>query len=192
MEAQTKAPRPALNGVDTPNLLATINFVGGQPELAKFQFRATNQWIDGTHSRTSIHGFYGAGGEQQHVRTFQADGDHPVVLVGADNGPTPVEWLLHALATCLTAGIGNIAATRGVKLTKVQSSIEGDINLLGIFGLSDDVRNGFQNISIMFEIEGDAPREKLNEIVEQSRARSAVFDVLTNGVPVKVGVKSVQ
>lgn len=192
MEAQTKTPRPALNGVDTPNLLATINFVAGQPELAKFQFRATNQWIEGTHSRTSIRGFFGAGGEHEHSRTFFADGDHPAVLVGADNGPTPVEWLLHALATCLTSGIGNIAAVRGVKLTKVQSSIEGDIDMRGILGLSDEVRNGFQNISIMFEIEGDAPQEKLREIVEQSRARSAVFDILTNGVPVQVGIKSIQ
>jgi uncharacterized OsmC-like protein len=192
MEVQTKAPRPALNGVDTPTLLNTINFVAGQPELAKFQFRAANEWIQGTHSRTSMSGFSGAGGEQKHAKAYFADGDHPAVLCGSDKAPTPVEWLLHALATCITAGIANIAAARGVKLTKVSSFVEGDIDLRGILGISDKVRNGFQNIRIDFEIEGDAPAEKLREIVEQGRARSAVFDVLTNGVPVSVGVKSIQ
>ncbi|MEX0406804.1 OsmC family protein [Aquibium sp. LZ166] len=192
MQVQTKAPRPPLNGVDTPTLLATINVVAGQPELAKFQFRADNEWISGTHSRSAMKSFNGAGGEQSHGRSFFADGDHPAVLCGADNGPTPVEWLLHALATCLTAGIGNIAAARGIKLTKVQSHIEGEIDLRGILGITDEVRNGFQNISIRFEVEGDAPREKLEQLVEQATARSAVFDVLTNGVPVSVGMKSVQ
>lgn len=192
MQVQTKAPRPPLNGVDTPTLLATINAVAGQPELAKFQFRADNEWISGTHSRSAIKSFHGAGGEQTRERSFFADGDHPSVLCGADNGPTPVEWLLHALATCLTSGIGNIAAARGIKLTKVQSHIEGEMDMRGILGISDEVRNGFQNISITFEVEGDAPREKLAQLVEQSRARSAVFDVLTNGVPVSVSMKSVQ
>ncbi|MFL5258445.1 MAG: OsmC family protein [Hyphomicrobiales bacterium] len=188
MNAPMKPPRPPLNGVDTPRLINTINFVAGQPELAQFKFRAASEWIDGTHSRSSIQGFFGAGGEQKHVKTYFADGDHPVILCGADRAPTPVEWLLHALATCLTAGIGNIAAARGVKLTKVSSFVEGDIDLQGILGISNEVRNGFQSISIRFEIEGDAPREKLEQIVDQARARSAVFDVLTNGVPVSVGM----
>jgi len=193
MQSQTtKMPRAPMNGVNTPVLLATINAVAAQPELAKFQFRATNQWIEGTHSRSSMQGFFGAGGEHKHEKSYFADGDHPAVLCGADKGPTPVEWLLHALATCITAGIGNIAAARGVKLTRVQSYVEGDIDLRGILGISDEVRNGYQNISIRFEIEGDAPPEKLQQIVEQARARSAVFDVLTNGVPVEVGMKSVQ
>lgn len=192
MDVQTKTPRPPLNGVDTPTLLNTINFVAGQPELAKFQFRATNEWIEGTHSRTSISGFHGAGSEQMHAKFYFADGDHPTVLCGSDKAPTPVEWLLHALATCITAGIANIAAARGVTLSKVNSHVEGDIDLRGILGISDKVRNGYQNIRIDFEIEGDAPAEKLREIVEQGRARSAVFDVLTNGVPVSVRVKSVQ
>ncbi len=192
MEVQTRMPRGPLNGVDTPALLNTINFVAGQPELAKFQFRASNEWIEGTHSRSAMLGFYGAGGEQQHQKSHFADGDHPAVLCGADRAPTPVEWLLHALATCLTAGIGNIAAARGVKLTKVRSFVEGDIDLRGILGISDEVRNGYQNVSIRFEIEGDAPPEKLQQIVEQARARSAVFDVLKNGVPVSVDTHSVQ
>jgi uncharacterized OsmC-like protein len=192
MNIQARPPRAPLNGVDTPRLINTINFVAGQPELAEFQFRAANEWIEGTHSRSSMLGFYGAGGEQKHVKAYFADGDHPNVLCGADRGPTPVEWLLHALATCLTAGIGNIAAARGVKLTKVRSFVEGDIDLRGILGLSDEVRNGYRNISIRFEIEGDAPQEKMQQILDQARARSAVFDVLTNGVPVSVAMNRIQ
>ena len=183
MNVQPKSPRPPLNGVDTPSLINTINFVAGQPELARFQFRAANEWIEGTHSRTSMSGFFGAGGEQKHVTSYFADGDHPTVLCGGDRAPTPVEWLLHALATCLTAGIGNIAAARGIKLNKVRSFVEGDIDLRGILGISDEVRNGYRNISIRFEIEGDAPPEKLQQLLDQARDRSAVFDVLTNGVP---------
>jgi len=188
MNVQTRPPRPPLNGVDTPTLINTINFVAGQPDLAKFQFRASNEWLEGTYSRTTMADFNGAGGDHKHAKAYAADGDHPTVLCGQDRAPTQVEFLLHALASCITAGIGNIASARGVKLTKVKSFIEGDIDLRGILGISDEVRNGYRDISIRFEIEGDAPREKLQQIVEQARARSAVFDVLSNGVPVSVSV----
>ena len=137
-----------------------------------------------------MHGFFGAGGEHNHVAPYKASGDHPTVLCGADAGPTPVEWLLHALASCITAGIANVAAARGIKLNKVESKIEGDIDLRGILGLSKDVRNGYQGIKVTFEIDGDAPPDQLERIVMQSKARSAVFDVLTNGVPVTVDVKT--
>lgn len=183
-----KAPPAPRNGVDTPKLFATIDVVAGQPELAKFQFRAQNRWIKGTHSQSRMSGFHGAGGEQEHKVVYVADADHPAVLTGADEGPTPVEYLLHALAACLTAGIANIAAARGVTLESVESTVEGDIDLRGILGLSNEVRNGYGGIRIRFRVKGDAPAEKLREIVEQSRARSAVFDVLTNGVPVAVDV----
>jgi uncharacterized OsmC-like protein len=188
--ATAKRTPVAMNGVDTPKLLATINVVGENPALAKFQFRATSQWISGTHSRTTMSNFSGAGGEHQHMRPYVADGDHPAVLCGADKGPTPVEWVLHALASCLTAGIGNIAAARGVKLRSVRSTVTGDIDLRGILGLSKEVRNGFQAIAIEFEIDGDATPEDLEKIVMQSKARSAVFDIITKGVPVAVGVRT--
>lgn len=181
-----KVPPMPRNGVDTPTLLATIAAVGAQPELAKFQFRATNSWMSGTHSRTTMFTFSGAGGEHTHKMATMADGDHPAVLCGKDEGPTPVEWILHALATCLTAGIGNIAAARGVTLTKVESMLEGDIDLRGILGLSREVRNGFQSVRVTFVIEGDAPKAKLEEIVQQAKARSAVFDIITNGIPVSI------
>jgi uncharacterized OsmC-like protein len=185
---ETKRERVPLNGVDTPNLFATINVVKGAPELGRFQFRAQNTWLAGTHSRSRIETFSGAGGEHTHVRRFECDADHPAVLVGADNGPIPVEFLLIALAACLTAGIANIAAARGVKLTRVESNVSGDIDLRAILGLSDEVRNGYERIRVNFTIQGDAPPEKLRAIVEQSRARSAVFDVITNGVPVDLSI----
>jgi uncharacterized OsmC-like protein len=176
----------ARNGVDVPNLFATIEAVGNDTELAKFRFRATNRWVKGTHSRTTIEQFSGAGGEHVHAQQFAYDADHPAVLVGADNGPTPVEFLLHALGACLMAGVANIASARGVTLTAVEATVEGDIDLQGILGLSADVRNGYQQVRVTFRIEGDAPPETLRRIVEQSRARSAVFDVLANGVDVTV------
>jgi uncharacterized OsmC-like protein len=180
----------ARNGVDVPNLYGTINAVGNQPALAKFRFRATNRWLVGTHSRTTIEEFSGAGGEHTHIEPYAYDADHPAVLVGADQGPTPVEFLLHALGACLMAGVANIASARGVTLTSVEARIEGDIDLQGILGLSEDVRNGYEQIRVEFRIDGDASPEVLRQIVEQSRARSAVFDVLTNGVDVSVDVAS--
>ncbi len=185
----TRAPRP-MNGVDTPTLLATVSVVKGEPALARFTFRATNTWQQGTHSRTSIQKFDGAGGTHAHQQDFAYDADHPAVLVGSDQAPTPVEFLLHALASCLTAGIANIAAARGVTLDEVESTLEGDIDLRGILGISGEVRNGYQAIRVRFRIKGDAPDEKLRAIVEQSRARSAVYDVLTHGVPVSIDVET--
>ena len=190
MTPVTRAPREPRNGVNTPALLATINAVKETPALAKFRFRASNRWITGTYSESRVESFTGAGGEHNHKTEFRYGADHPAVLVGEDRGPTPIEFLLHGLAMCITAGIGNIAAARGVTLTTVESQVEGDIDLQGILGLSDKVRNGYERIRVSFTIAGDAPPEKLREIVEQSRARSAVFDVLTNGVPVDVSVNT--
>jgi uncharacterized OsmC-like protein len=187
---ETKVERGPRNGVDTPTLFATLDAVRNQPELAKFQFRATNRWIRGTNSRSRIEPFKGAGGVHAHKGVHEYDADHPAVLVGGDQAPTPVEFLLHAIAACITSGIANIAAARGVTLSEVSSTVEGDIDLLGILGLSDQVRNGYQKIRVSFDIKGDASPEKLRQIVEQSRARSAVFDVLTNGVPVEVTVNA--
>ena len=148
-----------------------------------------NTWVSGTHSRSKISGFYGAMQEMEHTHETEVDADHPAVLVGQDNGPTPVEYLLHAIAACLTSGIANIAAARGVELTKVSSTVEGDIDLLGILGLSDgSVRNGYEQIKVTFHIEGDADDETLRALVEQSRRRSAVYDVLTNPTPVVIAV----
>ena len=176
------------NGVDTATLFATLDAVKAAPEAATFQFRAHNEWVAGTHSRGTIHGYYGVGEERTHERSFQLDADHPAILVGKDNGPTPVEYLLHALAACLTAGLANIAAARGIRLTEVHSDVSGDIDLNGILGLDPEVRNGYRNITVRFTIKGDASAEELRALVEQSRARSAVFDVITNQVPITIEV----
>jgi uncharacterized OsmC-like protein len=185
-----RAPREPRNGVNTPTLLATINAVKETPALAKFRFRASNRWVSGTYSESRVESFTGAGGEHTHMSRFSYGADHPAVLVGLDRGPTPIEFLLHGLASCITAGVGNIAAVRGVTLTKIESRVEGDIDLRGILGLADDVRNGYERIRITFDIAGDASPEKLRQMVEQGVARSAVFDVLTNGVPVNVTVNT--
>ena len=179
-----------LNGVDVPTLFATLDAVKAQNDIAAFQFRASNTWVGGTHSRTTYSGFFGAGQEMQHKQETVVEADHPAVLVGNDHAPTAAEYLLHAIAACLTSGIANIAAVRGVELTKVTSTVEGDIDLLGILGLSSDgsVRNGYRQIKVTFDIEGDADDETLRRIVDQSRRRSAVYDALTNPTPVVVDV----
>lgn len=179
---------PTRNGVDTATLFATLDAVKAQPEAARFQFRVTNRWVSGTHSQGTVDTFFGVGEEQAHVAPTVMDADHPQVLVGQDHGPTPVEYVLAGLAACLTAGIANIASARGVDLTKVESTVEGDIDLNGILGLDPEVRNGFEGVRVHFHVEGDAPAETLRSIVEQSRARSAVFDIVTNGVPVAISV----
>jgi len=185
---EPKKQRGPLNGVDTPNLFATINVVKENPALAKFQFRAKNKWVSGTHGRGTIETFSGAGGEHTHKKTFTMEADHPAVLVGDDNAPLPVEIVLYGLAACITGGIANIAAARGVKLDEVEATIAGDMDIRGILGLSDEVRNGYQNIRLDITIRGDAPDDKLRQIVEQSKARSAVFDIITNKVPVEIGI----
>ena len=185
----TSTDRPPRNGVDVPRLFATLDAVKDQNEIAKFQFRATNTWMSGTHSRSQLSSFYGAMQEMEHKNVTVLDADHPAVLVGEDNAPTPIEFILHAIAACLTSGVANIAAARGIQLHKVTSTVEGDIDLLGILGLSDGtVRNGYQQIRVTFHIEGDADDEKLRGLVEQSRQRSAVYDVLTNPTPVVIDV----
>jgi uncharacterized OsmC-like protein len=177
-----------LNGVDTSTLFATLDAVREHPDLARFQFRSRTEWVDGTQNRSTVDGFYGAGAEQSHVQPYTAVADHPAVLVGKDRGPTPAEIVLQALGSCLMSGLANIAAARGIQLGAVTARVEGDINLLGILGLDPDVRNGYQDIRVTFHVEGDADAQTLAALVDQARRRSAVYDVLTNGVPVSVAI----
>ena len=181
-------PTTTRNGVDVPALFGALDAVKAQPEAAKFQFRARNQWVSGTHSRSRIHDFFGLGAEQSHREAHEYDADHPEQLVGSDQAPSPVEFLLHALAACLTAGIGNIAAARGIDLTRVESTVTGDIDLVGLLGIDPTVRNGYQQIDVRIAIEGGAEADQLRGVVERSMARSAVFDMLTNGTSVAVHV----
>jgi len=177
------------NGVDTGVMFATLDAIKAQPELGAFQFRARNRWIGGAHNRTTIKDFYGAGQEDtSRASEFTIDAGEPAILLGTDTGPNPVEYLLHALAACLTTSLVYVAAARGVHLTEVESTLEGDMDVRGALGLDDGYRNGFERIRVSFKVKGDAPEEKLREVVARAQARSAVFDIVTNGVPISVDV----
>jgi uncharacterized OsmC-like protein len=177
------------NGVDSEQMYGTLDAIKADPSLGVFQFRAQNRWVDGAHNRSTIKAFYGAGQEDStRTHAFTLEAGEPAILLGSDTGPNPAECLLHALAACLTTSLVYVAAARKVRLTAVESTLEGDMDVRGALGLSDEVRNGFSNIRVSFKVSGDAPPEKLREVVERAQARSAVFDMVTNGVPVEVGV----
>jgi uncharacterized OsmC-like protein len=175
------------NGIDTSKLFGTLDVVKQQPELAKFQWRATNKWMGGSHNRSTIKEFYGAGQvDTSRAEAFEVDAGEPGILLGVDDGPNPAEYLLHALAACLTTSLVYVASARGIHLTEVSSTLEGDMDLMGAMGLDKEVRNGFEEIRVTFTVKGDAPPEELEKIVERAHQRSAVFDSITRGVPVKV------
>jgi uncharacterized OsmC-like protein len=183
----TAVTNPTRNGVDTEQLFATLDLIKDQPALAQFQFRATNRWIDGAHNRSTIKGFYAAGAEDTtRSHEFVIDAGEPAILLGTDTGANPAEFLLHALAACLTTSIVCVAAARKVELTSVESTLTGDMDVRGALGVDDEPRNGFERISVSFRVQGNAPERKLREVVE--RARSAVYDMVTHGVPVAVEV----
>jgi uncharacterized OsmC-like protein len=177
------------NGVDTQQLFGTLDAVKGQPELASFVWRVRNEWIDGAYNRSTIKDFFAACQEDEsRTEPFTLDAGEPAILCGTDTGPNPAEYLLHALAACLTTSVVYVAAARGVRLTRVESRLEGDMDVQGALGLDDDVPNRFGAIRAAFTVEGDAPEDKLREVVARATARSAVYDTVTRGVPVSVDV----
>ena len=187
MSNSTQVIETVRNGVDTAQMYGTLDALNANPELGVFQFRASNRWLGGAHNRSTIRSFYGAGQEDDsRAEAFSIDAGEPAVLLGVDTGPNPAEALLHALAACLTTTLVYVAAARKVNLTEVESTLEGDMDVRGCLGLTDEVRNGFTNIRVRFRISGDASQEKLQEIVQRAQARSAVFDMVSNGVPVQV------
>ncbi len=157
------------------------------PEAAKFKWRAACEWKNGTHSHSTVEGFFGLGEEQARKTSFNFDADHPEVFASEDHGATPVEYVLVGLASCLTAGVAAIAQYRDIQLRSVRATIEGDMDLQGIMGIDDEVRNGFDGIVVSYEIDADASREDIEALVAQSQKRSAVFDIVTN--PTNVTVK---
>jgi len=183
----TTSSNPVRNGVDTAQVYGTLDVLKAQPEAARFEFRVRNRWIDGPHSRSTIHDFWGAGGEDDsRAEPFIVDASEPPVLFGHNEAPNPAEYLLHALAGCLTLTIVNVAAARKVELHEVSSTLTGVLDARGAAGIDDSYRNGFEHIDVAFTIRGDASPEKLQEIVERAKARSAVYDMVTNPVPVTV------
>ncbi len=180
---------PVNNGVNVEALVAARKALTEAPVAAQFKWRASCEWKNGTHSHSTVEGFYGLGQEQARKRTFTFDADHPEVFASEDLGATPVEYVLVGLASCLTAGIAAVAQYRGIQLKKISATIEGDMDLQGILGIDGDVRNGFEGIRVTYDIDADASRADIEALVAQSQKRSAVFDIVTNPTNVTVSVK---
>ena len=179
-----------VNGVNVDQLVATVNAIKENPDLARFQFRATNEWLGGGHSRTRIKEFYGAGQEDTSRQAAHVlDGDEPAVLLGSNAGPNAVEVILHALASCLTVGFIYNAAANGVKIEEMSFEMEGDLDLQAFLGLSDQVRPGFEEIRLTYQVKTDAPREKIVELCAYTQKTSPVLDLIRNPVPVSVTLK---
>jgi len=181
---------PVDNGINVEALLGAREAMTQAPEAAAFQWRAQSEWVNGTHTRTTIEDFFGVGGEQNHKTTFALDTDHPELFAAEDNGVTPVEMVLGGLAGCLTAGVASVAQNREIQLNSVRATIEGDMDLQGILGIDRDVRNGFSEIRVRYEIDADASPEAIQGLVAQSQKRSAVYDVISNPTTVVVEVTS--
>lgn len=175
-----------INGVNVDELVGTIEAVSQQPELGKLQFRAGNEWIGGARNRTTVKDVYGAGQEQPREKAFVMEKDEPLFLLGTDTAANPVEHLLAGLAGCLTTTLVYFAAAEGVRLNEVTSKFEADASLLGFLGLDENTRMGCEEIRVTFDIKSDAPREKIEALVELAKSRSGVFDMLTNTTPVSV------
>ncbi len=176
------------NGVNVEALLSAREALSKAPEAARFNWRASCKWMNGTHSRTNVKGFYGLGQEQSHRTEFSFDMDHPEIFASEDKGATPVEMVLTGLAGCLTAGVAAVAQHRKIQLRSVTATVEGAMDIQGILGVDEDVRNGFDGIMVSFQIDADATREEIEALVAQSQKRSAVFDVVTNPTNVSVTV----
>ena len=176
------------NGVNVDALLAAREALSEAPEAAKFNWRASCKWVNGTHSKSSVDGYHGLGEEHKHKTSFSFDADHPEVFASEDNGATPVEFVLVGLASCLTAGVAAVAQNREIQLRSVQANLEGAMDIQGILGGDPDVRNGFSDVKVTFDIDADASKEDIEALVAQSQKRSAVFDIITNPTNVNVEV----
>ncbi|MEM9621155.1 MAG: OsmC family protein [Pseudomonadota bacterium] len=176
------------NGVDVDALLGAREALTEAPAGAQFTWRASSEWVTGTHTKASVSGFHGLGEEHQHRTEFTFESDHPEVFASEDAGATPVEIVLVGLAGCLTAGVASVAQNRQIQLRKVSATLEGNMDLQGILGIDSDVRNGFDEVTVRFDIDADATQEEIEALVAQSQKRSAVFDVITNPTQVTVTV----
>ena len=176
-----------LNGVDVDKVVATINAIKENPKLAQFQFRSETEWVNGANSRTKIQGFYGVGSEDiSRKKPFVIEGDEPSVLLGTNAGANAVETVLAALASCLAVGFAYNAAARGIRISSLKFTLEGDVDLQGFLGISESVRPGYQNIRVNYRVKSDAPREKIEELCDYVQKTSPVLDIVHNGVPVTV------
>jgi uncharacterized OsmC-like protein len=180
------------NGVNVGALLEAREALTNMPAAAQFKWRATCDWQNGTHASSTVEGFFGLGEEQRHVKSFSFDSDHPQIFASEDKGATPVEFVLVGLAGCLTAGIAAVAQNRDIQLKSVKATLEAPMDIQGILGIDSDVRNGFDNITVSYEIDADASQKDIEALVAQSQKRSAVFDIVANPTNVTVKVKKMQ
>ena len=185
----TTTTSPVDNGVNVAALLDARDALTAAPAAAKFSWRATCEWQNGTHSSSAVEGFFGLGEEQRHRTRYTFDVDHPEIFASEDNGATPVEYVLVGLAGCLTAGVAAVAQNREIQLRRVTATIEGDMDVRGILGVDSDVRNGFSGIKITYDIDADATPAEIKALVAQSQKRSAVYDIITNPTDVRVEVR---
>jgi uncharacterized OsmC-like protein len=176
------------NGVNVDALLAAREALRNAPEAAKFTWRASCKWQNGTHARSTVRGFRGLGEEQSHKSEFSFETDHPEIFASEDLGATPVELVLVGLASCLTAGVAAVAQNRGIQLRSVEAKLEGKMNIAGILGIDSDVRNGYDDVKVTFHIDADASKKEIEALVAQSQKRSAVYDIVTNPTNVTVEV----
>jgi len=181
--------KPVDNGVNVEALLGARQALTETPEAAKFTWRAKCDWVRGTHSRSTVEGFFGLGEEQKHKSTFTFEADHPEVFASEDHGATPVEIVLAGLASCLTAGVAAVAQHREIQLRSVTATLEGGMDIQGILGADSDVRNGFDGVKVTYNIDADATPADIEALVAQSQKRSAVYDIITNPTNVTVEVK---
>ncbi len=179
---------PGLNGVNVEHLLGARNILGDQPEAGQFTWRVTNEWLHGTHSKTRVEGYFGLGQENDHKASYSFESDHPLVFAAEDNAATPVEIVLTGLASCLTAGVAAVAQVREIQLRSVKATVEGDMDIAGILGADPEIRNGFNNVKVTYDIDADATPDEIAALVAQSQKRSAVYDILTNPTNVTVEV----
>jgi uncharacterized OsmC-like protein len=176
------------NGVNVQALLDARGALADAPDAAQFTWRASSRWQNGVHSKTTIQNYFGLGEEHSHKDTSEFDADHPDVFAATDNGITPIEYLLVGLASCLTAGVASVAQNRGIQLRSVEATVEGNHDIRGILGADSDVRNGFNDVTVTFDIDADASPEEIEAVIAQSQKRSAVFDALTNPTEVTVAL----
>jgi uncharacterized OsmC-like protein len=188
MTTQAAEKQTMVNGVNVDQLFATIDVIKGTPDVAKFQFRVRNKWIDGGHNHITITDFYGAQQEQRHGEPFELEADEHQVLLGEDKGPNPVEYLLTGLSGCLTSALIYHAAARGVTIKGLQSRVEGDLDLRGFLGLSPDVKVGYENIRVYFKIDADVSEEQKEELIQMAQKYSPVFNTVTHPTPVSVSL----
>ncbi len=179
------------NGVNVQALLDAKEALADNADAALFKWRASCEWLNGTHAKSSVEGFYGLGEEHRHKSAFKYESDHPLVFAAEDNAATPVEIILCGLAGCLTAGVASVAQNRDIQLKSVKATLEAPMNIQGILGCDEDVRNGFENITVNYEIDADASQEDIEALVAQSQKRSAVFDIVTNPTNVTVNATKV-